>query len=59
MSPKGLNYLIRRNIWIRGIHGISFFQNAFGKGMKKYSSGLAKAIAKDIADNMNKNKNKK
>lgn len=58
-STKSLKFLIVRSIWIKGIHGISFFQNAFGIGMKKYSSGLAKAIAKDIADNMNNNKNKK
>jgi hypothetical protein len=59
ITNKSLKFLISRSIWIKGIHGISFFQKAFGIGMKKYSSGLAKAIAKDIADNMNNNKNKK
>tara|TARA_R110000751_G_scaffold286234_1_gene390636 strand:+ start:75 stop:647 length:573 start_codon:yes stop_codon:yes gene_type:complete len=51
-STKGLKYLIIRNIWIRGIHGISFFQNSLMLGMRDFSSGVAKAVAKDLADNL-------
>ena len=60
MSPKGLIYVISRNIYIRGIHGISFFQKALGIGMKGYAEGVSKAIAKDIqADIEEQNKQKK
>tara|TARA_R110000851_G_scaffold42062_2_gene104930 strand:+ start:136 stop:720 length:585 start_codon:yes stop_codon:yes gene_type:complete len=59
-SPKGLIYVISRNIYIRGIHGISFFQKALGIGMKGYAEGVSKAIAKDIqADIEEQNKQKK
>ena len=60
MSPKGLIYVISRNIYIRGIHGISFFQKALGIGMKGYAEGVSKAIAKDIqADIEEQNKQNK
>jgi hypothetical protein len=59
MTTKGLIYLISRNIYIRGIHGISFFQKSLMVGMKGYAKGVADAIAKDIKDNIKDNKKDK
>ena len=51
MSPKGLNYVIRRNIWIRGIHGISFFQKPLGLAIQSIEgSGMLDAIKQEILD---------
>tara|TARA_R100000664_G_scaffold21687_1_gene31041 strand:- start:173 stop:757 length:585 start_codon:yes stop_codon:yes gene_type:complete len=53
MSPKGLNYLIRRNIWIRGIHGISFFQKPLGEAINSVlDSNMLDAIKKDVLDGL-------
>jgi len=52
-SPKGLNYVIRRNIWIRGIHGISFFQSALRKSISNVlGKDMLKAIELDILDGL-------
>ena len=60
MTPKGLVYLISRNIYIRGIHGISFFQNSLMIGMKTFEKRYAAAVKKDIEDNLRDGaKNKK
>lgn len=54
MSPKGLNYLIRRNIWIRGIHGISFFQIPLGEAVNSIlDSDMLGAIKEDILEGLN------
>tara|TARA_R110000824_G_scaffold383065_2_gene576446 strand:- start:11214 stop:11798 length:585 start_codon:yes stop_codon:yes gene_type:complete len=53
MSPKGLNYVIRRNIWIRGIHGISFFQKPLGEAVNSIlDSDMLVAIKEDILDGL-------
>ncbi len=53
LSPKGLNYLIRRNIFIRGIHGISFFQKALRESFTKVlGKDMMKAIELDILDGL-------
>jgi hypothetical protein len=52
MTPKGLIYLISRSIYIRGIHGVSFFQNSLMLGMKTFAKRYAAAIKKDIEDNL-------
>ena len=60
MSPKGLVYLISRSIYIRGIHGISFFQNSLRFGMKTFRADYGAAVRKDIEDNLRDGvKNKK
>ena len=53
-SPKGLNYVIRRNIWIRGIHGISFFQIPLGEAVNSIlDSDMLGAIKEDILEGLN------
>jgi hypothetical protein len=52
ISPKGLVYLISRNIFIRGIHGISFFQKPLGLAMKDSGEKLLKALTQDIIDSL-------
>ena len=59
MTPKGLIYLISRSIYIRGIHGVSFFQNSLMLGMKTFQSRYGAAIKQDIADNLRGKKKKK
>lgn len=55
LSPKGLNYLIRRNIWIRGIKGISFFQKPLGIAIQEIQdSGMFDAIELDILEGLTK-----
>ena len=58
MTPKGLIYLISRSIYIRGIHGVSFFQNSLMLGMKTFKARYGAAVAKDIADALRAKNNK-
>lgn len=60
MSTKSLVFLFSRSVYIRGIHGISFFQNSLMIGMKTFGKRLAAAVKKDIEDNLRDGaKNKK
>ena len=54
MSRKSLKFVMARAIYIRGIHGISFFQRALERGFAKsrFSKGMLKAIKQDIIDNL-------
>ena len=52
MSTKSLIFMFSRSVYIRGIHGVSFFQNSLMLGMKTFSARYGAAIAKDIADNL-------
>tara|TARA_R110001583_G_scaffold3025_1_gene20373 strand:+ start:2118 stop:2681 length:564 start_codon:yes stop_codon:yes gene_type:complete len=52
MSTAGLKYLIIRNIWIRGIHGISFFQKPLGIGMQDYGKKFLAALSEDILESL-------
>jgi len=56
MSRKAIKFLMARAIYIRGIHGISFFQKALELGFSKsrFSKGILKAIKQDIIDNLTK-----
>jgi len=56
MSRKAIKFLMARAIYIRGIHGISFFQKALERGFSKsrFSKGMLKAIKQDIIDNLTK-----
>tara|TARA_R110001583_G_scaffold22800_2_gene85112 strand:+ start:331 stop:903 length:573 start_codon:yes stop_codon:yes gene_type:complete len=57
MSPKGLNFLISRSIYIKGLHGISFFQRALGVTMDKIEEGgLLKAIEEDVLNTLENKK---
>ena len=54
ITDKSLVRLMARAIYIRGIHGISFFQRALERGFAKsrFSKGMLKAIKQDIIDNL-------
>ena len=52
ISHKSLSVAMARSIYIRGIHGISFFQNSLMIGMKTFRADYAAAVRKDIEDNL-------
>ena len=55
LSPKGLKYLIVRNIWIRGIHGVSFFQSALRSSIENVlGDDTLQSIKLDILDGLEK-----
>jgi hypothetical protein len=53
MSTKGLKAAIVKVLWIKGIHGISFFQNSLMLGMKNFGSELLQGVKLDIIENFN------
>lgn len=56
ITATGIKIAIVRTIWIKGIHGISFFQNSLMLGMKDFKKKLAAALKQDIIDAIKKNK---
>tara|TARA_R110000787_G_scaffold156160_1_gene270044 strand:- start:12237 stop:12830 length:594 start_codon:yes stop_codon:yes gene_type:complete len=52
ITDKSLVFLISRNIYIRGVHGISFFQNAIQKGIKDLGKGYEVAFIEDFDKTM-------
>jgi len=52
MTTAGLSIAIMKVLWIKGIHGISFFQKALGLGSEDFAERVLEATAKDIAENM-------
>ena len=48
MTTAGLRAAIMRVLWIKGIHGISFFQNSLMLGMKNFGKDLMGALKEDI-----------
>ena len=52
MTTKGLRAAIVRTIWIKGIHGISFFQKSLGLGMKKIREELLEAVKADVIEHL-------
>ena len=52
ITDKSLVFLICRNIYIRGVHGISFFQNAIMNGIKDLSKGYEVAFIEDFESTM-------
>ena len=57
MTTAGLKIAIMRVLWIKGIHGISFFQKPFGLGMQTFSSDFLSALKEDILHNLPTEKN--
>ena len=45
-----------RSIYIRGIHGISFFQNSLGKNYKNFEVGFLQSLKDDILQSITVNK---
>ena len=54
MSTKSLIFLFSRSIYIRGIHGISFFQKPLGKHMENFGLGFLGALKEDIFTGLTK-----
>jgi hypothetical protein len=52
MTTVGLKIAIVKVLWIKGIHGISFFQKPFGLAMEASGEKLAEAMIKDIVDSL-------
>ena len=48
----GLKIAIVKVLWIKGIHGISFFQKSLMLGMRDFSDEYGKALKKDIIENI-------
>tara|TARA_R100001244_G_scaffold63836_1_gene52934 strand:- start:961 stop:1548 length:588 start_codon:yes stop_codon:yes gene_type:complete len=53
MTTAGLRIAIMRVLWIKGIHGISFFQKSLMLGMKEFGSELLGNVKQDIIDTIN------
>jgi len=47
-STKSLIFVISRSIYIKGIHGVSFFQDSLMLGMKEYGEHITGAVKEDI-----------
>jgi len=54
MTTQGLRIAIMRVLWIKGIHGISFFQESLNYGFKKFGKELLGNVKQDIIDTLNK-----
>jgi hypothetical protein len=54
MTTAGLRIAIMRVLWIKGIHGISFFQKSLMLGMKEFGSELLGNVKEDIINTLNK-----
>ena len=52
VPAKSFAIAIVKVLWIKGIHGISFFQKPFGEAWKTFDVGLAEALKKDITENL-------
>jgi|TARA_R110001632_G_scaffold48922_1_gene123060 hypothetical protein len=52
MSTLGLKIAMVKVLWIKGMHGISFFQNSLRLNMKDFKENAGKAIIKDIQDQL-------
>ena len=54
-SVKGITHAIVKVLWIKGFHGIGFFQSALRTGLKELPNELLAGIKKDIINSI-KNK---
>jgi hypothetical protein len=52
ITQKSLEYAMVKVLWIKGMHGISFFQKSLQAGMKKFDDKLGNAIVEDILDSL-------
>ena len=61
LQKKGLDaklkYPIVNVLWIKGIHGISFFQEPLGLSRLTYEEDFAKALKQDILETLAENEN--
>tara|TARA_Y100001938_G_C8042732_1_gene407085 strand:+ start:813 stop:1343 length:531 start_codon:yes stop_codon:yes gene_type:complete len=52
ITHKSLAFLIARNIKLKGIKGISFFQRPLGLGLDKFGENFLGALKQDIVNNI-------
>jgi len=52
--PKGLAFVIRKNIWSRGIEKTNFFTIPITRNKKRFDNGIEKALALDIENDIKK-----
>tara|TARA_R110000824_G_scaffold37238_9_gene114565 strand:- start:7117 stop:7698 length:582 start_codon:yes stop_codon:yes gene_type:complete len=52
IPAKGITIAIMRVLWIKGIHGISFFQNSINLYMKTFGKELLSSVAEDIKESI-------
>lgn len=52
MTTAGLKIAIVKVLWVKGIHGISFFQEALGLYMKTFGKDLLTSVVQDIKDSI-------
>ena len=56
MTTVGLKIAIAKVIWIKGIHGISFFQNSLRKNYSDFAIGFLAGLKEDILQSITVNK---
>jgi len=49
---KGLQIAIMKVLWVKGIHGISFFQKSLMHGLAEWELDVAPEVKQDIIDNL-------
>ena len=54
ITNKSLAHAIVRVLWIKGIHGISFFQKSLQLGLQDFGADLLKNVSEDIVDDLSK-----
>tara|TARA_R110001632_G_C11162697_1_gene398718 strand:+ start:81 stop:656 length:576 start_codon:yes stop_codon:yes gene_type:complete len=54
ITATGIKMAIVKTIWIKGIHGISFFQNSMYKNFKTLPDELLESIKEDIINSLTK-----
>ena len=50
MTTAGLKIAIVKVLWVKGIHGISFFQNSLMLGMRSFKKEFGEALKADIIE---------
>ena len=54
MTTVGLKIAIVKVLWIKGIHGISFFQKSLMLGIQDFAENYGKALGEDILESLKK-----
>jgi hypothetical protein len=52
ISATGIKIAIVKVLWVKGIHGISFFQKSLMRGMKNFAENYGKALGEDILESI-------
>jgi hypothetical protein len=52
MTTTGLKIAIVKVLWIKGMHGVSFFQKSLQLGMEDFAENYGKALGEDILESL-------